>query len=221
MRRPSRHSESCTSWRNRKGVRFWLFFLPALAAAQDFQVWNEVDLAATWRNVDFLVPLVVRTDTKLPNPLLAAAGITAEFPLPWSLTVTGGYLFADLPRNSLLVQLPLVAITKRFPIGRFRAADRNRFEKLIGYPGSPVRFRNRLSLDRPFGAHDRWHIFTADEIFFNLSTSSWNQNRFQAGTGARLNNRVFFDIYYLQRNPNGGVTTHALGTTLRISVTRP
>jgi Protein of unknown function (DUF2490) len=199
---------------------FCLLFLATPARAQDFQVWNEVDLTASWRHVNFLMPLVARNDTRLPNPQLAAAGITADFTLPWHLTLTGGYLFADLPQRSDLVHLPLVALSKPFRLGRFTVADRNRFEKLIGYPTSPVRYRNRLMVDRPLGARKRGHLFVDDEIFFNLSAANWNQNRFQAGGGARLNRRLFLDIYYLQRNPGGGAPqTRVLGTTLAVAFT--
>ena len=183
-------------------------------------MWNEVDLTASWRHVDFLVPLVARTDTQLPNPQLAATGITADFPLPWRLTLTGGYLFADLPQRSDLVHLPLVAVTKSFRLGRLTVADRNRFEKLIGYGTSPVRYRNRLMLDRPFGARKQWHFLVNDETIFNLSAGSWNQNRFQAGGGARLSRRLFLDVYYLQRDASGGAPeAHVLGTTLKVAVT--
>ncbi len=199
---------------------FCLCITAALAGAQDCQIWNEVDLTASWRNVDFMVPLLARTDTRLPNPQLAATGITADFHLPWRLTLTGGYLFADLPQRSLLVHLPLVAVSTSLRCGRFTVADRNRFEKLIGYGTAPVRYRNRFLVDRPFGAHDRWHIFVADEVFFDLSNTTWNQNRFQAGGGARLNRRLLLDGYYLQRNPSRGAsTTHVLGTTLRVALT--
>lgn len=118
------------------------------------------------------------------------------------------------------MHLPLIALSKAFHVGRFAVADRNRFEKLIGYKASPIRYRNRLMVDRPFGARDLWHLFADDEIFFNLSIRSWNQNRFQAGGGARLNRRLFLDGYYLQRNPSGGApTTRVLGTTLRVILT--
>jgi hypothetical protein len=201
-------------------VLFVLLFVATLAGAQDFQLWDEVDLTASWRNVDFLVPLLARTDTRLPNPQLAATGITADFRLPWGLTLTGGYLFADLPQLSDKVHLPLIALSKSVRAGRFTVSDRNRFEELIGYPTSPVRYRNRLMVDLPFGVHDGWHLFVDDEIFFNLSNSSWNQNRFQAGGGARLNRRLFLDVYYLQRNPSGNTpTTRVLGTTLRVTST--
>jgi len=75
-------------------------------------------------------------------------------------------------------------------------------------------------VDRPIGTRDSWHLFADDEIFFDLSHMTWNQNRLQAGGGARLSRRLFLDVYYLQRNPSGGsLTTRVLGTTLRVSLT--
>ncbi len=199
---------------------FCSVILTSLSKAQDFQIWNEVDLSASWRNVDFVAPFLARTDSRLPNPQLAATGITADFHLPWRLTLTGGYLFADLPQRSLLVHVPLVALSKSFRIVSLTLADRNRFEKLIGYGTAPVRYRNRLVVDRPFGARDQWHLFVANEVFVDLSNATWNQNRFQAGGGARLNRHLFLDEYYLQRNAGGGApTTRVFGTTLRVALT--
>jgi hypothetical protein len=204
----------------RSTMLFCWLFLPAMAGAQKFQQWNEIDFAASWGNASFLVPVLARTDTQLPNPQLAATGITVDIPLRWRLTLTGGYLFADLPQLSDKVDLPLIAVSTTFHVKRFALTDRNRFEKLIGYGDSPVRYRNRIRLDRPLGTHNRWHLFTDDEIFFNLKAGSWNQNRFQAGGGARLNRRLFLDVYYLQRTPSGGAaTTNVLGATLRVGIT--
>jgi len=204
----------------RSAMLFCGLFLPVLAGAQDFQQWSEVDFTGSWRNASFLVPVLARTDTNLPNPQLAATGITVDIPLRWSLTLTAGYLFADLPQLSDGVHVPLIAVSTTFQVRRFTLADRNRFEKLIGYGDSPVRYRNRIFLDRPLGAGDRWHLFTDDEFFFNLTAGSWNQNRFQAGGGARLNRRLFVDVYYLQRVPSGrAAKTNVLGTTLRIRIT--
>ena len=198
---------------------FCVLFLARAATAQNLEIWNEVDLTASWKHVDFLAPLVARTDTRLPNPQLAATGITADVRLPWSLTLTGGYLFADLPQRPALVHLPLVALSKSFRFGRLTVVDRNRFEKLIGYGTSPVRYRNRLMVDRWVGAQERWHFFVDDEIFF-LTAARWNQNRFQAGGGVRLDRRLFFDVYYLQRNVSGvAVETRVVGTTLRVGLT--
>jgi len=198
-----------------------LFFLSSRARAQDFQTWNEVDVAASWHRIHLLAPFVARVDPSLSNPQLAATGLTADFPLPWGLSLTGGYLFVVLPQTSTDVHVPLAAVTKSVRFGRYALADRNRIEKLFGYGNSPVRYRNRLLLDRPIGTGDPWHLFLDDEAIFNLTAGSWNQNRFQAGGGARLNRRLFLDVYYMLRNASGGSTaTHVFGTNLRIALTR-
>ncbi|HZS71481.1 MAG TPA: DUF2490 domain-containing protein [Candidatus Acidoferrum sp.] len=210
-----------------RGMRVWLaiaFLLAwclvaSRANGQDFQSWNEVDLTGSWKTIDVVVPLLARIDASGANPQLAATGITADFGLPWHLTLTGGYLYAKLPRSSLDVSVPLAAVAKSFRFGRFAIADRNRFEKLIGFGDSPVRYRNRILAERPLGTQARWRIFASDEVFFNLSARNWNQNRAQAGIGRRLSRRVFLDVFYLQRNiREGAPTTHALGTTLRIEL---
>ena len=104
----------------RSAALFCLFFLGLTSAkAQDLQSWNEVDLAASWRNVEFLVPLLARTDTRLPNPQLAATGITADLSLPWHLTLTAGYLFADLPQSSLASAPSRWSASEVVPFGAF------------------------------------------------------------------------------------------------------
>jgi hypothetical protein len=99
-------------------------------------------------------------------------------------------------------------------------ADRNRFEKLIGYPGAPVRYRNRLLLDSPLGHAHRAHAFLDDEVLFNLSAVNFNQNRFQAGAGLHLDRRLLLDLFYLQKNPGSGEATYVFATTLTVNLTR-
>lgn len=196
-----------------------LLFSCGPAHAQDFQSWNEVDLVATLRKVDLLVPLLARTDNSLPNPQLAATGMTADMPLRWHVTLTGGYLFAVLPQKSLAVHLPLVAATSSFRLGRTTLAERNRLEGLFNYPKAPVRYRNRFLVDEALGANHRWHLF-ADEVFFDLTAGAWRQNRLQAGGGIWLQPRLLLDVYYLRRNASGvAVPVNVVGTNLRISLT--
>ncbi len=185
--------------------------------AEQFQSWNEVDLAGAWGKVDLLMPLVARTDSSLPNPQLAATGLMADFHVPAHLTLTAGYLYADLPQGTYHVHLPLAALTETLHVGGLTAADRNRFEKLISYPEAPVRYRNQLLFDY---AVSRAHFFLDDEVFFNLSAGDFNQNRLQAGGGAHLTPRLLVDLYYLQKNPATGAATQVIGATLRITVTR-
>lgn len=186
-------------------------------AAQTVQSWNEVDLAANFKRASFTFPMVVRLDTKLANPQLAATGLLVDVPVARHFTITPGYLFADLPQSSSQVHVPLLAVTVGWNVGRFSFADRNSVEKLYGYGTEPVRYRNRWLVDRAFGLSRRWHAFATDEVFWNLSNATWNQNRLQVGGGVRLSRVASLDMYYLQRNASGGAAaTRVLGTTLRL-----
>jgi hypothetical protein len=195
-------------------------FLAAVSRAQDFQQWNEVDLAASWRKVGLVFPLLARTDSHLPNPQLAATGVIANYSLDKDLIATAAYLYADLPQPDYSVHLPVLALTPVFHQNGFTVGDTNRFEMLIGYPKSPVRYRNKLFMDRSFDRSERWHMFADDEMFFNLTAGDWNQNRFQAGAGARLDRRLSLDVYYLERVSNGAAqSTNVLGTILTVRIT--
>src|SRR5262249_45420783 len=155
--------------------------------AQDFQWWTEVDVTGDWRGVQLLVPSVIRLDSQLPNPQLAATGVEIDVRLSRYITATGGYLFADLPQRAQShVHLPLFAVSTTVRVGRLTIADRNRVEKLIGYGVSPIRYRNRFMVEVPIGRSAKWHVFGDDEAFFDTSVSSWTQNRLQVGCEARV-----------------------------------
>jgi hypothetical protein len=197
-----------------------LVLCAGLAAAQKFQSWNEVDLTTSWKRFNFLMPAVVRMDPSLPNPAFAATGIVASVPLSTHLQLIGGYLFADLSRNSHVAHVPVIAIAATARLRRLTVLDQNRLEKLFSYGSEPVRFRNLLLGDVRLG-HGQWHAFVDDEIFFNISSSSWNQNRFQAGAGRRLNRRLSLDISYLRQNASAGaLPVHVLDTVLTVKLRR-
>jgi hypothetical protein len=202
------------------GALLGLMIFAGLARAQDFQNWNEVDLTASWKKIDLLVPAVVRTDANLPNPQFAATGIVASVSALSHIQLVGGYLFADLPQSSHVAHVPVIAIAAIAHKGRLKVLDQNRFEKLFNYGSEPVRYRNLLLGDVRFD-QSQWHAFVDDEIFFNLSNSTWNQNRLQAGAGRRLNRRLSFDLYYLHRNASSGaLPVDALGTILTVKLAR-
>lgn len=192
------------------------------ARASDWQVWSEVDITAELANrVRVTIPIVVRSSVELPNPQLAGLGPIFDFAVTKRLTVTGGYLFVSLPRtgSGYEVQVPLAAITLNERWRRFGVSDRNRAEKLIGLPGAPIRYRNKVVVERPLGS-GRWIAFAKDEVFYDFSQSSWTQNRLEAGTGIRLNPMLRLEAYYLERSVRKSQPSrvHAVGLTLQIQV---
>src|SRR5262249_8419773 len=189
-------------------VVLWSALLTTTVQGQDLQWWGEVDVTGDWRAVHLLVPSVIRVDSQLPNPQLAATGVEIEVPLSRYITATGGYLFADLPQRAQShVHLPLIAVSTTVRLGRLTIADRNRVERLIGYGVSPIRYRNRFMVELPVGRADRWHVFGDDEAFLDTSVSNWTQNRLQVGCGARVASGVWVDLFYLQRRVAGGAAS--------------
>lgn len=77
---------SSESMRNSAFVFCLVLLSVASVEAQDFQSWNEIDFSASWRGVGLTLPLLARVDSRLPNPQLAATGITADVPLLWRLS---------------------------------------------------------------------------------------------------------------------------------------
>ncbi len=191
----------------------------SLARAQSFWIWNEADITAASPSVRVVVPLVDRIAPSAANPQFLAAGVTADVRLPAGTAVTVGYLFVDLPqRQQSAVHVPLLAISNAVRLGRLMVADRNRIEKLIGLGPSPIRYRNRLSLDCPLGTSNSRHVFTDEEVFFDAAASEWTQSRFRIGAGRALGSTLALDVFYLQQGIRGRTPNHVLGTTLKVAV---
>lgn len=169
------------------------------------------------------IPMVVRNSLSLADPQLYGLGPFFDVVLSKHLTATAGYLFVGLPRtgNGHTANVPLAAITLRQSLRRLQLSDRNRAERLIGLTHDPIRYRNKLVLNLPL-ARERWLPFLSDEVFYDFSQSAWTQNRFQAGLGRELNERLRLDGFYLERNVRNSnpTATHAIGTTLEWKLTR-
>jgi len=198
-----------------------LFVLgPGSARAQSPQFWPEIDFSITRGHINLLVPSLVRLDPTAANPQFVATGAVGTAAFGSHLSVSAGYLFADLPQKSAVAHVPLVAVTPILSAHRWSISDMSRFERLISYSNQPYRYRNRAGVDYALGKDRRVHIYAVNEYFVNLSTASWNQNRAQVGIGLSANRYSRFDLYYLQRSAPGGAETPVIGTVLTIRFNR-
>ena len=196
-----------------------LLCLCRVARAQGFQIWNEEDFTAGLGGASVTVPLVDRIVPSLANPQFLAGGVTADVPLPARAVLSVGHLFVDLPqRHPPLVRVPLLALTGAVRIRRLTVADRNRVERLVGLGSSPVRYRNRLSLDWSAGFPNRAHGFVDEEVFYDATASVWTQSRFRIGAGRAMRAGIMLDVFYLQQSVRGRAPGHVLGTTLKVAL---
>jgi hypothetical protein len=166
--------------------------------------------------------LVIRNSFGLANPQLGGVGCIVDISVTKDLTLTAGYLFVGLPNTGKGYEssIPLAAITVRHKLGRFDVSDRNRAEELFGLPNSPIRYRNKVSVDVPF-ASGRWTPFVTNEIFYDFSKSAWTQDRLQLGVGLRINPQVKLNTFFLLRGDLllKANDVHALGLMLEWSLT--
>ncbi len=195
---------------------------PAAAAdlSTNAQVWGEVDVSATpapdWR-VTLLT--VVREGESLPNPTLWGGGVTIDRTFG-ALTLSAGDL-AVAARNpingkTLDVDLPLAALSYNWRIAGFAMSDRNRFEDLVGVPGNPWRYRNRLAVEhalsrvRPLAS-----IFASEEVFYDFQAGMWSRSRAEIGLGIAAARGADLKIYYLRQDNRSSLprAVNALGVT--------
>lgn len=195
----------------------------AAVPKNDGQFWAEIDTTANIApRTTATVLATSRIGDDLPNPALSGGGLQLDFvDGPWALS--GGALFVGV-RNAGTgattdVQLPLFAVTYSQKMAGVTISDRNRIEQLDGIPGSPTRFRNRLSIDFPtHNCGPISHAFVDDEGFYDFATSRWTRNRAQIGVGLPLTSSTEVQVFFLRQDNRSGSprSLSVIGTTLKV-----
>jgi hypothetical protein len=196
---------------------------PASASSltDNAQAWGEIDVAASfapgWRVTALSV---LRAGQALPNPALWGGGAIADRKLG-DLTLSAGDIEVVV-RNSvsgdrLDVNVPLAAISYGWKWAGFEVSDRNRFEDLIGVPGDPWRYRNRVDIEHPVtGLGPVSAIFANEEVFYDFGARQWERSRAQIGLALTAAPDAELRIYYLRQDDRFARprTINALGLAL-------
>lgn len=201
----------------------WLAaFVPIWWAGSDTQFWTELDVAAQLtRSVSVTLLATNRLSLDLPNPQLGAGGVVVDLRANRAITLSVGYLCANLPHTGqgYAAQLPLAAISAGRRFGRWSIQERSRGERLFGIPGAPYRFRQKV--DAGYQLTPRLRVIASDEAFYQTGVDRWSQNRLQAGVRQTLTRAVSLDLVYLQRSTlSQPKTTRALGITAHVALGR-
>lgn len=185
---------------------------------QAIRYWPEVDLSLAVRRANLLIPSLSRVDSTQSNPQFVATGAVGTFNINRYWSVSAGYLFADLPQQNQIAHVPLVAFTPILTARHWTFPDVNRFERLVSYSSQPYRYRNRATADYAFGQSRTRHVYVSNEVFVNLSSRSWNQNRALVGVGIPVGRLTRMDAYLLQKSAPGGKEISAIGTVLTVTL---
>ena len=204
-----------------------LFFSSVIyAAAPDpnAQLWTEIDgIAQITQRVDVTGAVYGRAAEGFPTPELSAASLAVDLTIRGTI-LTAGDLEARIRSVSRLatnVNLPFVSATFLVPVGPAIVSDRNRLERIYGVPGSPFRYRNRLTAELPVAGGSAFTaVEVSDEVFYDVSRHRWTRNRAQASTVWQVGRHSELLVYLLDQrdviaSPHD---LHVLGLTLRFKL---
>jgi hypothetical protein len=95
-----------------------------------------------------------------------------------------------------------IQVTPRFrPPADFLLTDRNRVEFRWVNGDYSTRYRNQLTVERGFFVHEfRLDPYASAEFFYDISKSSWSEERYSAGIQLPYRHLLMVDLYYLRQN---------------------
>lgn len=196
------------------------------SAEADSELWSEIDLIQHLSSDVALTGVgVLWTRDGLRGPTIAGDGGGAILDIKsGSWTFSQGYLWVRVrgtPNGpGADVRFPLISATYEAKWDPVTVSDRNRVDQLAGTPGNPVRYRNRLMVDRSLSTgRSITDIFASEEIFYNLTADRWIRSRTQIGITMALNEDVKIQLYYLLQHDRYSAVrrVNVLGTAVQIT----
>jgi uncharacterized protein DUF2490 len=122
----------------------------------------------------------------------------------YNLVVGGGYEYVQTNQNDETKRehrIILQSTPKYIPGAGVLMQDRNRVEFRWTDGAYNFRYRNKLTIDRPFkeGVF-RFTPYAAGELFWDRNHHAWNQNQYAFGVQLPYKRRLMLDTYYLRQN---------------------
>lgn len=181
--------------------------LRAAATDEDLQLWLPITLSASFGD-SFLgwyeAQPRIGDDVSEATQLILRTALGYRLAPAWSVWFGYAWTPTFQPRyqdeNRIYQQL-LYGSDFSFA----HVSSRTRFEQrwIEGVSGTALRLRSLLRGQRPLGSEGIWSLIVQDEIFFNLNTpastgpeAGFDQNRFFAGVGRKINPHVSIEAGY-------------------------
>jgi hypothetical protein len=121
-----------------------------------------------------------------------------------NLVIGGGYEYLQTNQNGRTKRehrIILQSTPKYVPGVGVLVQDRNRIEFRWNDGTYDFRYRNKLTIDRPFKLSAyRFTPYAAGELFWDRNHHSWNQNQYAFGVQLPFRKRLMLDTYYLRQN---------------------
>ena len=196
----------------------------AAAPNPNAQLWSEADgIVKIAPGVDVTGAAYARAAEGFPTPALVAASLAVDF-TSHGTVLTAGNLEARIRSTSgasTNVNLPFISVTFPVPVGSALLSDRSRLERIDGVPGSPYRYRNRLTAELPIPSGGAFSaVELSDEVFYDDSRHRWTRNRAQVSTVWKVGRQSELLVYLLDQHDviASPHDLHVIGLTLRVKV---
>jgi hypothetical protein len=122
----------------------------------------------------------------------------------YNLVVGGGYEFIKTNQiNSTKVEhrVILQSTPKYMLPARFLVQDRSRIEFRWNAGTYNFRYRNKLTVDRPFKINKfRFQPYASGELFWDRNHHAWNENQYAFGVQFPYKKLLMLDTYFLRQN---------------------
>ena len=121
-----------------------------------------------------------------------------------ALVVAGGYEYLNTAQGDKKKREHRIIIqaTPRYvPGADISISDQNKVEFRWVNGAYDVRYRNKVTVDRPFKLNDfRFTPYASGELFYDRNHRSWNENRYAFGAQLPYKKRLMVDTFYLRQN---------------------
>lgn len=178
----------------------------ALAAQDDIQLWNEVQLTVPIsKHFDFYTAGNLRFGKNVtrPNDGRYAVGFIYKPNKTWSFQPFYWFIDARNSRSQFKAEHRLnLRVGYHFPIKSFGLAHRSTFEYRLRQPQNSFRYRPSLTFDKdiPKNIIPKAKYYLTEEIFYDSLLKRFSRNRITVGITKTLTKKLSLDLYFMRQN---------------------
>ncbi len=197
------------------------------AADDDSELWSSIQVAVPIRDqADLLVSGSFRVGRDFSHPVYQNVGAALPFRLGKHVITWPAYQFVATqyyPGVHSTENRLAGGATISFPLKRIVMSHTQVIEQRFRRPQNSSRYRNRVQIEWPFKFRNgEYHLFGADEVFYDTRVHAWNRNRLYLGASHRFGPHWSVDLFFMKQNSKLSLPRdmNAVGITLRLKVNR-
>jgi Protein of unknown function (DUF2490) len=195
---------------------------PPLAAQDDTQEWNDVQLTVPLsKKVDFVTVATFRFAKNISrfNDGRLQLGVVWHPNKSWTFQPFYWNIKARDSRGRFRHENRFnLRIGYKFPIKRLALSHRSWFEYRVRNTGNSWRYRPSLTIEKELPKKLKSKIYITEEVFYDSLLNKFSRNRVTVGINKTLSKKLSVDIFYTRQNDGNSIPgdLHIIGTVWKI-----